>query len=242
MQHHVLWHLLLWGYSSENWRDTGMAREVLTGIRLSSLCPWATIRAFNSYCHLMDQCCLETLWSTSGSQFPADKHSQHKASLGMAVVCIPSTKLRNAEAWILPTMWAGCSRTPQQQGKTFLAIPTAVYKADFCLQDRQLSTFYNTLWQYLHLLCGPGYRSKNTKQSIWHWGLDPHSRASQGVLIWTNPVDWTSPSSRRAVLECFFALVPCLRKPADKHQGCSATSTKTEQVGTVSVNVCFRPK
>lgn len=77
---------------------------MLTDIRLSSLCLWATIAALNSYCHLMDQCCLETMRATSGSRFPADKHSQHKASLGMAAVCIPATTLWNSEAWMLPTV------------------------------------------------------------------------------------------------------------------------------------------
>lgn len=77
---------------------------MLTDIRLSSLCLWATIAALNSYCHLMDQRCLETMRATSGSRFPADKHSQHKASLGMAAVCIPATTLWNSEAWMLPTV------------------------------------------------------------------------------------------------------------------------------------------
>lgn len=145
----------------------------------------------------------------SGQAFAAQ--SQLRSQLGMAV-CIPSTKLRNAEAWILPTMWAGYSKAARQQGKTFLAISSIVYKVNFCLQDRQLSTFYNALRWYLHLLCGPDYRSQSTKQSIWHWGTIIE-RMSQGVLLWTNPVDWTSLSSSRAALERFFALVPCIRKP-----------------------------
>lgn len=204
-----------------------MAREVLTGIRLSSLCLWATIRALNSYCHLTDQCCLETMWSTSGSRFPADKHSQHKASSGMAVVCIPSTKLRNAKAWILPTMWAGCSRTAQQQGKTFLAIPSAVYKADFCLQDRQLASFIMLFGGIYICYVGQAIGVRAQGRAFGTEDLTLTPRTSQRVLLWANPVDWTSLSSRKAVLERFFALLPCIRKPAHELRACSARSTKT---------------
>lgn len=87
----------------------------------------------------------------SGQAFAAQ--SQLQSQLGMAV-CIPSTKLRNAEAWMLPTMWAGYSKPAQQQGKTFLAIFSIVYKVNFCLQDRQLSAFYNAHSWYLQCSVG----------------------------------------------------------------------------------------
>lgn len=176
----------------------------------------------------------------SGQAFAAQ--SQLQSQLGMAV-CIPSTKLRNAEAWMLPTMWAGYSKPAQQQGKTFLAIFSIVYKVNFCLQDRQLSAFYNAHSWYLHLLCGPDYRSQSTEQSIWHRGPDAKviPRVSQGVLLWTNPVDWTALSSSREVLEHFFALAPCIMKPPHDLWGCSAKATKLKQVGIAKLKVCFRP-
>lgn len=230
MQHHVLWHLLLWGDSSENWRDTGMAREVLTGIRLSSLCLWATIRALNSYCHLTDQCCLETMWSTSGSGFPADKHSQHKAARGWQLFAflVPNSGMQRHECS------PPCERAAQEQhsnkGKHSLPFPV--------LSTRQISAFRTDNSAPFIMLFGNiyicdvgqaiGARAQSRVFGTEDLTLTPG--ASQRVLIWTVPVAWTSLSSRRAVLEHFCALVPCVRKPAGELWGCSARSQNHRMV------------
>lgn len=70
--------------------------------------------------------------------------------------------------------------------------------------------------------------------------LTPTPRTSQGVLLCTNPADWTSLSSRRAVPERFFASVPCARKPAHELQVCKVTKNTASR--TVRLKACFRPK
>lgn len=118
-------------------------------------------------------------------------------------------------------------------------------RSQCCLQGRLLPSgkttqhlLLLTVFSDLYLLlCGPGCRSESSNQSIWNCGPDPHALGMSGVLLWTNPVDWTSLSSRRAVLEHFALLVPCVRKLAPELWGCSAGSTKTRRVGTVSFTV-----
>lgn len=93
-----------------------------------------------------------------------------------------------------PLWRTSCSKAAKQQGKTRLAIPNAVCKADSCLHEGQglLSTFYNCLWPYLHLLCRLGARA-------WSKVLRPC------LTVWVQG-----------------ALVPCVKKPAHGLQGCSA--------------------
>lgn len=192
-----------------------MAREVLTGIRLSSLCLWATIRALNSYCHLMDQCCLETMWSTSGFCFPADQHLQHKASSRASwgwqfVFLVPNSGMQRHEC--SPQCELATQNQHSTEGKHSLPFPVLSTRLISASRTDNSAPFIMLLGDTYILLCGPDSRSQNTKQSIWHWGPDHHTKDVSGGFIWINPVDWTSLSSNRAV-EHFFALVPCIRKP-----------------------------
>lgn len=193
-----------------------MAREVLTGIRLSSLCLWATTRALNSYCHVMDQCCLETMWSTSGFWFPADKHLQHKASSKASwgwqfVFLVPNSGMQRHE--YSPLCELATLKQHSSKGKHSLPFPV--------LSTRLISAFRTDNSAPFIILLGDTYIC-SVSQTI---GVRAQSRVfgtedltiiprmSQGILLWTNPVDWTSLSSSRAVWEHFFALVPCIRKP-----------------------------
>lgn len=136
-----------------------------------------------------------------------------------------------------------CELAAQEQhsnkGKHSLLFPV--------LSTRQISAFrtdnsapFITVSGDIYICCvGQAIGARAESRAFGTEDLTLASRASQGALLWTNPMVRASRSSRRAVLECF--LVPCIRKPAHKLQGSSARSTKTQQVGTVSLKVRFRP-
>lgn len=249
MQHHVLWHLLLWEDSSENWRDTGMAREVLTGIGLSSLCLWATRRALNSYCHRMDQCCLETMWSTSGFQFPVDKHLQHKASSGWQLFAflVPNSGMQRHE-YSPP-----CELATQEQHskeKHSLSFPVLSTRQISAFRTDNLAPFIMFFGDSYICYVGQAYRiymcyvgqatgERAQSRAFGTEDLTLTPRTSQGVLLQTKAADRTTLSSRRAVPERFFASVPCARKPAHELQVCKVT--KNTASGTVRLKACFRP-
>ena len=139
-----------------------------------------------------------------------------------------------------------CKLATQEQhsnkGKHSLPFPV--------LSTRQISAFrtdnsapFIMLFGTIYICyVGQAIRAKAQSRAFGTEGLTLTPRASQGVLCWTKPVDWSSLSSRRAVLEHFFALVPCVRKSAHELQGCSARSTKTQRAGMVSLKLCFRPQ
>lgn len=190
----------------------------------------------------MDQCCLETMRGTSGSRFPVDKRSEHKASSGMAVVCIPGTTLGKAEAWILPTM---ANRLLKSSWATRENMPC---HSQCCLKGRFLPSWWTT--QCLLKVSSSIYicyvdhamGARTWSSTFGSADLVLTLRGSQGGLFGMSPANWTSLGSSRAALEHSLALVPCLRKPARELQGCSTRSTKAQCIRRVILKAYFGPK
>lgn len=219
-----------------------MAREALTGIRLSSLCLWATIRALNSYCHLMDQCCLETMWSTSGFWFPADKHLQHKASSKASwgwqfVFLAPNSGMQRHEC--SPPCELATQNQHSNKGKH--SLPFSVLSTWLISAFRTDNSVPFIMLIADTYICSVGQTIGVRAQSRVFGTEDLMPTSYQECLREFYPVDWTALSSSREVLEHFFALAPCIRKPPHDLWGCSAKATKLKQVGIAKLKVCFRP-
>lgn len=163
-----------------------MAREVLTGIRLSSLCLWATIRALNSYCHLMDQCCLETMWSTSGFWFPADKHLQHKASSKASwgwqlVFLVPNSRMQRHEC--SPLCELATQKQHSNKGKhslLSLVLPARLISA---FRTGNSALFIMLLGDTYICSVGQTVGVRAQSQSICHWGPDHHTKDVSGFYF-----------------------------------------------------------